>query len=103
RAGLSPPAPRGRLEQGAERVWIEGDVVVVREADAKAALARLNTETLLVLPDEGIARTSSDVTLTSAQGIAHAKGTVLANTPRTIKLDPVRAVYKPAARPAAEK
>ena len=100
---MTATAARGRLEQGGDRVWIEGDVVLVREADAKAALARLNTETLLVLPDEGIARTSSDVTLTSAQGIAHAKGMVLDNNARTIKLDRVRAVYKPAARPAAEK
>jgi lipopolysaccharide export system protein LptC len=100
---MTATATRGRLEQGGDRVWIEGDVVLVREADAKAALARLNTETLLVLPDEGIARTSSDVTLTSAQGIAHAKGMELDNNARTIKLDRVRAVYKPVARPAAEK
>jgi lipopolysaccharide export system protein LptC len=98
---MTATADRGRLEQGGDRVWIEGNVVVVREGDARASPARLTTEKLLVLPDAGIARTSSDVTLTSAQGTAHAKGMELDNNARTIKLDRVRAVYKPAAGPKA--
>ena len=57
-------ADAGRLEQGGERVWIEGNVVLVRERPTRTSRPlRLATDQLLVLPDEGIARTSSEVTL----------------------------------------
>lgn len=95
---LTATADRGRLEQGGDRVWIEGNVVVVREADAKGGPARILTEKLLVLPDAGIARTSSDVTMESPQGNAQAKGMELDNNARTVKLDRVRATLKPAPR-----
>src|SRR5688572_23425771 len=49
-------AQNGRLEQGGDRVFIEGNVVVVRDADEKNAATRLTTDRVLVLPDEGIAR-----------------------------------------------
>jgi lipopolysaccharide export system protein LptC len=98
---MTATADRGRLEQGGDRVWIEGNVVVVREADARAGRARLTTEKLLVLPDEGKARTSSDVMLESPQGRAYAKGMELDNNARTIKLDRMRATYKPAPRQGA--
>ena len=46
-------ADHGRLEQGGERVLIEGNVVIVRDADAKNEAARVTTDKLLVLPDDG--------------------------------------------------
>ena len=95
---LTATADRGRLEQGGDRVWIEGNVVVVREADAKLGATRIVTEKLLVLPDAGIARTSSDVAMESPQGNAQAKGMELDNNARTMKLDRVRATLKPAPR-----
>jgi lipopolysaccharide export system protein LptC len=88
-------ADHGRLEQGGDRVLIEGNVVVIREADAKNPPVRITTEKLLVLPDVGIARTSSEVTLQSASGIAHAAGLEIDNRARTMKLDRVRATFKP--------
>ena len=88
-------ADRGRLEQGGERVWIEGNVVVVREADARGESARLTTDKLLVLPDEGIARTSSAVTLVSPSGRVNAVGLEINNRARTLRLDRVHATYKP--------
>jgi lipopolysaccharide export system protein LptC len=88
-------ADNGRLEQGGDRVWVEGNVVVVREADAKMGPAKLTTDRLLVLPDEGIARTSSEVTLDSPTGRAHAEGMEIDNRARTLTLDRVRATYKP--------
>jgi lipopolysaccharide export system protein LptC len=88
-------ADHGRLEQGGERVFIEGNVVIVREADAKNERARLTTEKLLVLPDEGIARTSSEVTLESPSARAVAAGLELNNRSRVLKLDRVRATFKP--------
>jgi lipopolysaccharide export system protein LptC len=92
---MTATADHGRLEQGGDRVWIEGNVVVVREADAKNERAKLTTETLLVLPDAGIARTTSEVVLESASGRARAKGMELDNRARTMKLEQVQATYKP--------
>ena len=91
-------AQNGRLEQGGDRVWIEGDVVVVREADEKNESARLTTQKLLVLPDEGIARGPGDVALESASGRANAAAFELNNRTRVLTLDRVRATYKPAPR-----
>jgi lipopolysaccharide export system protein LptC len=53
---------------------------------------------LLVLPDEGIARTSSDVLLESASTRAQAKGMELNNRTRTMRLDQVRASIQPKRR-----
>ena len=91
-------AQNGRLEQGGDRVFIEGNVVVVREADAKNEEARLITEKLLVLPDEGIARGPTDVTVQSPAGRAHASSFELNNRTRVLTLERVRATYQPARR-----
>jgi lipopolysaccharide export system protein LptC len=88
-------ADQGRLEQRADRVHIEGNVVVLREADAKNEAARLTTERLLVLPDEGIARTSSDVQMESASARATAKGMEINNRDRVLKLERVNATFQP--------
>ena len=96
---MTATADRGRLEQGGDRVWIEGNVVLVREGDARVGASTLTTQKLLVLPNEGKASTSSDVTLVSPQGTAQAKGMELDNNARTIKLDRVRATYKPSKAP----
>jgi lipopolysaccharide export system protein LptC len=91
-------ADNGRLEQGGDRVLIEGNVVVVREADAKNGAVRLTTEKLLVLPDAGIARTTSEVTMESPTGRAVAAGLEIDNKARTLKLDRVRATFRPPRR-----
>jgi lipopolysaccharide export system protein LptC len=91
-------ADHGRLEQGGERVWIEGNVVIEREADGKNESARLLTDKLLVLPDEGIARTESEVTMQSASANAVATGLEVDNKSRTMKLEHVRATFKPTRR-----
>ncbi len=89
-------ADNGRLEQGGERVWIEGNVVIVRDADERNESARILTDKLLVLPDDGIARTDSEVTLESASTHAIATGGLeLDNRSRTLKLAHVRATLKP--------
>ena len=91
-------ADHGRLEQGGDRVWIEGNVVVTREGDARIQPATLRTDKLLVLPDAGIARTTSQVVLESPSGRAVASGLELDNRARTLKLDQVRATFKPKPR-----
>ena len=89
-------ADNGRLEQGGERVLIEGNVVIVRDADAKNERARVTTQKLLVLPDAGLARTQSEVTLENASGRAVASGGVeIDNRARLMRLNGVRATYKP--------
>ena len=92
---MTATAARGRLEQGGDRVWIEGDVVIVREGEAGQGPSRLTTERLLVLPDEGVARTTSEVVLESPSGRAVAGALEIDNRARTMKLDRVRATYKP--------
>ena len=91
-------AQNGRLEQGGDRVVVEGDVVVVRDADAKNEPARLTTGKLVVLPDEGIARGPGEVVLESPSGRAHASAFELNNRTRVLTLDKVRATYKPSPR-----
>lgn len=88
-------ADNGRLEQGGERVLIEGNVVIVRDADAKNDAARVTTDRMLVLPDAGIARTDSEVTLESATTHAVAKGFEIDNRARTLRSGPMRATFKP--------
>lgn len=95
---MSITADHGRLEQGGERVWIEGNVVVIREAGEKTERTRLTTETLLVLPDAGKASTTSEVHMESASTRAVAAGLELDNRSRTLKLDRVRAAFKPRPR-----
>jgi lipopolysaccharide export system protein LptC len=88
-------ADHGRLEQGGDRVLIEGNVVVLRDADAKDPPVRLDTDKLLVLPDEGLARTSSEVTMNSTTSHAVATGLEIDNKARTLKLERVVATFKP--------
>ena len=88
-------AQNGRLEQGGDRVFFEGNVVVLRDADLKSEATRLTTERILVLPDEGIARGSSPVTVESATNRAEAKSFELNNRTRTLSLQKVRATFQP--------
>ena len=91
-------ASNGRLEQGGERVFIEGNVVVKREGDGRIEPSTLKTEKLLVLPDTGIARTQSPVLLESASHRIEAAGMELDNKARTVTLQRGRAVFKPLPR-----
>jgi len=91
-------ADNGRLEQGGDRVLIEGNVVIVRDADAKNEAARVTTDRLVVVPDAGIARTDSEVTFESASGRAVAKGFEIDNRARTMHSGPVRATFEPPRR-----
>ena len=91
-------ADRGRLLEGGDKVWFEGNVVMVREADRRHAASRLTTDRLLVLPDDGIARTTDPVRVVSDDGRLEAAGLELNNQTRVLKLDRVRATYKPRPR-----
>lgn len=88
-------ADRGRLEKGGDEVWVEGSVLVQREAAEDIEPLQLATDRVLVLPDAGLARATSEVRLESPSGRAVAAGFQLDNRARTLKLDKVRATYKP--------
>jgi lipopolysaccharide export system protein LptC len=89
---------RGRLLEGGDKVWFEGNVVMVREADLRYAATRLTTDRLLVLPDDGVARTTDPVLVENPLGHLEASGLELNNQTRILKLDRVRATYKPPPR-----
>lgn len=91
-------AERGRLEKGGDQVWVEGNVVVRREAAERVEPLTITTDRLLLLPDEGIARTSSEVVMQSPSSRATAAGLELNNTDRTMKLNTVRSTFKPPVR-----
>jgi lipopolysaccharide export system protein LptC len=88
-------ADHGRLEQGGDRVFIEGNVLLKREGDARTEPATLKTEKLLVLPDTGIARTQSPVSLENASSRVDAQAMELDNKAGTMKLEHVRATFRP--------
>jgi lipopolysaccharide export system protein LptC len=92
---LTLTADHGRLEQKGERVLVNGNVVVTRDADPKTEALRITTDHMLVLPDEGIASTDATLTMQSASSHAVAQGGVINNQERTLQLDTVRATYKP--------
>ncbi len=85
----------GRLLEGGDKVWFEGNVVLVREADQRYDASRLTTDRLLVLPDTGVARTTGPVLLENPDARVEASGMELDNHARTLRLDRVRATYKP--------
>ncbi len=86
---------KGRLLEGGDKVWFEGSVVVTREADDKLGASRLTTDRLLVLPDAGVARTTSPVVLVNPEARVEATGFEMNNRTRALRLDHVRATYKP--------
>jgi len=61
----------------------------VREPDAKTEPLRITTDKLQVLPDAGLARTDTEVTLTSPSSHAVAQALELDNKARTITLEHV--------------
>lgn len=92
---LTATAERGWLQQGGDVVEIEGNVVVVRDAEGKDPGARFTTDRLTVLPDAGIARTKSEVTVVSDNRRIVGTGMEIDNKARTLKLERVRATFKP--------
>lgn len=85
----------GRMLEGGDKIWFEGNVVLVREADKRYEASRLTTERLLVLPDTGVVRSTGPVLLENPAARIEASGLELNNQTRTLKLDRVRATYKP--------
>jgi lipopolysaccharide export system protein LptC len=92
---LTIASDTGRLLDGGDQVWFEGNVVLVRDADEQYAASRLTTEKLLVIPDDGVARTTTPVLLENPAARVEASGLELNNQTRILKLQRVRATYRP--------
>jgi lipopolysaccharide export system protein LptC len=86
---------RGRMLEGGDQIWFEGNVVLVREADERYEASTVTTEKLLVLPDSGVARTTDPVLMVNPEARVEASGLELNNQTRILKLDRVRATLKP--------
>ncbi|MBL0142712.1 MAG: LPS export ABC transporter periplasmic protein LptC [Betaproteobacteria bacterium] len=86
---------KGRLLEGGDKIWFEGNVVLVREADERYEASTVTTERLLVLPDAGVARTTGPVLMVNPEARVEASGLELNNQTRILKLDHVRAILKP--------
>jgi lipopolysaccharide export system protein LptC len=95
---LSVTSDRGRLLDKGSEVWFEGNVVLKRAAAGRVEAVTMRTDRLQVLPDEKIARTSSEIVMDSLSGHMVANGIELNNEAKTMRLNKVRAVYLPPPR-----
>jgi lipopolysaccharide export system protein LptC len=103
---LRPDQPRvearartARVENAAERLHLNGDVLVTRAAFAEQQEMRMATEYLLVLPDEDRYRTDRPVLLTRGQSSMRANSMDFDNIARTLVMSgTVRSVIEPQIR-----
>lgn len=84
-------ARHGEIVQGGQEVRLSGEVVLARP-DGQ----RFRTESLRVLPDEGVADTDQPVRMESVHGSLSATGLVLDNQARTVRMNHVKARHDPA-------
>lgn len=95
---LSVTSDRGRLLDKGSEVWFEGNVVLNRASAGRVEALTLHTDRLQVLPEEKIARTTSEVVIESPSGRMVASGFELNNEAKTMRLNKVKAVYQPPRR-----
>jgi len=103
---LRPDRPRveaksrtARVENSAERVHLNGDVLVTRAAFGEEPEMRMATEYLLVLPDEDRYRTDRPVQLTRGQSSIRANSMDFDNIARTLVMSgTVHSVIEPQIR-----
>jgi lipopolysaccharide export system protein LptC len=106
---LRPDQPRvearansAHVENAAERIYLNGDVVITRAAFGGEPQLRMSTDYLLVLPDEDRYRSDRPVTLTRGDSSIRANAMDFDNIARTVVLTgAVRSVIEP--RPAARR
>lgn len=73
----------GRIDNGGERVHLEGDVVITREPSAQGPGMRMATEYLLALPEEDRYSTDRPVQMQHGDSHIEARGMELDNIART--------------------
>jgi lipopolysaccharide export system protein LptC len=85
-APVSMRADHGLLSNNGEDAYFTGNVVVRRGAFADQKEMMLQTSYLHVIPDEDLAETDREVTLTSGNGVVKSLGLEFNNATRTLKL-----------------
>lgn len=101
-ARVEASAQRAKVENAAERIHLNGDVVVTRGAFAGNPEMRVTTDYLLALPDEDRYRTDRPVTITRGASRISANGLDFDNIARTVVMSgAVHSVIEP--RPARER
>jgi lipopolysaccharide export system protein LptC len=90
-------ARRGRVEGSGERIHLLDDVVITRAAGPKDAPMKLETQSLLVLPDYERYSTQDPVRMERGGSVATANAMELDNLARTVKLKgQVKTIVEPA-------
>ena len=85
-ATITCQAQNGIATHKGEEVILQGDVRLVRTADAQNSERVLTTTYLHILPDEGLADTDRPVTLSDARNVINAVGMKLDNHAQTLQL-----------------
>lgn len=67
-------------------IHLRGDVQVVRPESARASYIKLQSEYILLLPDENLMKTDKEVKLTAKNAELHATGMIADNTKQKIEL-----------------
>jgi lipopolysaccharide export system protein LptC len=86
KAPVSIRANEGRLSSGGEDAVFSGDVLVRRAAYGEHAELTLSTSWLHVIPDQDLAKTDREVTMTSGNSTLKSVGLEFNNATRTLKL-----------------
>ena len=79
-------AKHGTISSKGDEVFLQDEVEVMREANAKQERLTLQTEYLHILPEQNLADTGQSVTVTDAHNTVYAKGMEMDNKARTLKL-----------------
>ena len=94
-------AERAVVEHSTNRIHMYQDVQMDRPASANAEHFHLDTEYLLMLPDEDVMQTDKEVTLKLGQTRLHGVGMLVNNATRQFHMShQVRGFYPPVARTA---
>ena len=97
-ARFTVSADRGVLSAGGDEIFLYGNVVLVREADALRPRTRVTTSFLHVLQDRAIARTDQPVTIEEAHRAISGRGMEFDNAASEFHLrNDVRARIDPGA------
>ena len=86
-------APTGRLFDGGDRVVMEGGVRLEVAAFGRTPVTVMKTPRLIVLPDEGIARSDEGVIVENAQGVMRAATFEFNTEKNRITMQRVKAVF----------
>ena len=86
RPALIISAGEGKITGKGDEVFLSGEVHILRTANGKQSERAFTTNSLQVIPDLDLAKTSSPITMTDKYNTVYAVGMELDNKARTIKL-----------------